>query len=232
LTALPDADTLTGLLAAWLLLFGAAAWAWREKLDLGKRMLTASLRGLLQLLFLAFILHWIFDIRSHWAQALMVLAFCILAARTSAAHHNNPTQAWLAASVGLAAACLLTLPWLAFSGAVDADTRTLIPLGSMIAANGMNTVSLMFNRMGGEGGMGDGALAGLNQAMIPPIDTLRVAGLVHMPGIFVGMVLAGASPLDAASAQLVVLYMIVTSSFTACMVSFLMLNHLNKAKVA
>jgi len=226
LTALPDADTLTGLLAAWLLLFGAAAWAWREKLDLGKRMLTASLRGLLQLLFLAFILHWIFDIRSHWAQALLILAFCILAARTSAAHHSNPSQAWLAASAGLATACLVTLPWLAFSGAVDADTRTLIPLGSMIAANGMNTVSLMFNRMGTEGG----ALSGLKQAMIPPVDTLRVAGLVHMPGIFVGMVLAGAAPLDAASAQLVVLYMIVTSSFTACMVSFLVLNHLNKAR--
>ncbi len=226
MSALPDADTLTGLLAAWLLLFGAAAWAWREKLDLGKRMLLASLRGLVQLLVLAFVLHWIFDIRSHWAQALLVLAFCILAARTSAAHHSTPKQAWLAASVGLAAACTVTLPWLAFSGAIDADTRTLIPLGSMIAANGMNTISLMFHRMGDSGT----AMAGLRQAMIPPVDTLRVAGLVHMPGIFVGMVLAGAAPLAAASAQLVVLYMIVTSSFTACMVSFLMLNHLNKAQ--
>jgi len=226
LSALPDADTLTGLLAAWLLLFGAAAWAWREKLDLGKGMLLASLRGLVQLLVLAFVLHWIFDIRSHWAQALMVLAFCVLAAKTSAAHHSTPNQAWLAASLGLAAACLVTLPWLAFSGAIDADTRTLIPLGSMIAANGMNTISLMFHRMGDSGA----AMDGLRQAMIPPVDTLRVAGLVHMPGIFVGMVLAGAAPLAAASAQLVVLYMIVTSSFTACMVSFLMLNHLNKAQ--
>ena len=224
--ALPDADTLIGLLAAWLLLFGAASWAWREKLDLGKRMLTASLRGLLQLLFLAFVLHWIFDIRSHWAQAGLILAFCILAARTSASHHSEPTQAWLAASAGLAAACTVTLPWLAATGAIGADTRTLIPLGSMIAANGMNTVSLMFSRMDSA----SGGLAGLRQAMIPPVDTLRMAGLVHMPGIFVGMVLAGAAPLTAASAQLVVLYMIVTSSFTACMVSFLMLNHLRKAQ--
>ena len=224
--ALPDADTLMGLLAAWLLLGGAAMWAWREKLDLGKRMLLASLRGLVQLLVLAFILHWIFDIRSHWAQALLILGFCILAARTSAAHHSTPRQAWLAASIGLAAACIVTLPWLAVSGAIDADTRTLIPLGGMLAANGMNTISLMFNRMGDNGG----ALAGLRQAMIPPVDTLRVAGLVHMPGIFVGMVLAGAAPMAAASAQLVVLYMIVASSFTACMVSFLMLNHLSKAQ--
>lgn len=227
---LPGADTLIGLLAAWLLLGGAAAWAWREKLDLGRKMLFASFRGLLQLLFLAFVLHWIFDIRSHWAQAALVLAFCILAARTSAAHHSDFRHAWLAASSGLAAACLVTLPWLAFSGAIDSDTRTLIPLGSMIAANGMNTISLMFNRMESERSGAGGALAGLNQAMIPPVDTLRVAGLVHMPGIFVGMVLAGASALDAASAQLVVLYMIVTSSFTACVVSFLILNHLGKVR--
>jgi len=226
LTALPDAETLTGLLAAWLLLFGAAAWAWREKLDLGQRMLLASLRGLVQLLLLAFVLHWVFDIRSHWAQALLILAFCVLAARTSAAHHDDLNHAWLAGSMGLAAACLVTLPWLAFTGAIDSDTRTLIPLGSMIAANGMNTISLMFHRMGDSGY----AVDGLRQAMIPPLDTLRVAGLVHMPGIFVGMVLAGAAPMAAASAQLVVLYMIVASSFTACMVSFLMLNHLGKAQ--
>jgi UDP-glucose/iron transport system permease protein len=223
---LPDINTLTGLAAAWLLLGGAAAWAWREKLDLGHRMLLASLRGLVQLLFLAFILHWIFDIRSHWAQAGMLLCFCVIAARTSASHHSTPKLAWPAASLGLAAACSVTLPWLAFSGAIHADTRSLIPLGSMLVANGMNTISLMFNRMDDNGG----ALLGLRQAMIPPVDTLRVVGLVHMPGIFVGMVLAGAAPMTAASAQLVVLYMIVASSFTACMVSFLMLNHLRKAQ--
>ena len=222
---LPLADTLIKLLAAWLLLLGAALWAWREKLDLGRRMLLASLRGLLQLLVLAFVLHYIFDIRSHAAQALLILAFCILAARTSAGHHRMPTQAWLAASLGLAAACAVTLPWLAVSGAVHADTRTLIPLGSMIAANGMNAVSLMYHRMSDANG-----LEGLRAAMIPPLDTLRVAGLVHMPGIFVGMVLAGAAPLAAASAQLIVLYMIVASGFTACMVSFLTLNHLSKAQ--
>lgn len=223
---LPDPHTLTGLAAAWLLLGGVSVWAWREKLGLSRRMLLASLRGPVQLLLLAFVLHWIFDIRSHWAQAGLLLCFCVIAARTSATHHPDPKLAWPAASLGLAAACTVTLPWLAFSGAIHADTRSLIPLGSMLVANGMNTISLMFNRMDGEGG----AMAGLRQAMIPPVDTLRIVGLVHMPGIFVGMVLAGAAPIAAASAQLIVLYMIVASSFTACMVSFMMLNRLQPAR--
>ncbi len=53
---------------------------------------------------------------------------------------------------------------------------------------------------------------------------------LRMPGVFVGMTLAGSPPLAEASAQRVVLYMIVASSFTACMVSALMMNHLNKSK--
>jgi len=208
-------DTLTRLMAAWLLLAGASFWAWRARLGLSRRMLAASLRGLAQLLALAFVLHWVFDIRAHWAQALMIAAFCVIAARTSASHHQRPNLAWPAASLGLLTACAATLPWLALTHAIHADTRTLIPLGSMVAANGMNAVSIMFERHAGAGAPEEG----LRLAMIPTVDTLRVVGLVHMPGIFVGMTLAGSPPLAAASAQLIVLYMVVTSSFTACMVS-------------
>ena len=135
-------------------------------------------------------------------------------------------MAWLAASVGLFAACLACLPWLVLCGAIESQSRTLIPLASMIAANGMNAVSLMFHRMAEGGLAGDGVRA----AMIPPVDTLKVAGLVHMPGIFVGMILAGAPALAAASAQLVILYMIVASSFTACMVTMLMMNRAMKER--
>jgi len=219
-------DTLVKLLAAWLLLAGAAFWAHREGLGLSKKMLIASARGLVQLLALAFVLHWIFDIQSHLAQALLVVGFCILAGHNSASHYDSEFRTWMASAAALICACLLTLPWLAFSGAIADDTRTLVPLGSMIAANGMNAISIMYERLKSGGVVGEG----IKTAMIPTIDTLRVVGLVHMPGIFVGMVLAGATAFDAAVAQMTVLYMVVTSSFTACFVSFLLMNHLNKSR--
>lgn len=219
-------ETLIKLLAAWLLLAGASAWAARVQLGLSRRMLVASLRGLLQLMALAFVLHWIFDITSHAAQALLIAAFCLIAGHNSASHYDGSRQAWLATAVGLACGCLVTLPWLAFSGAVADETRALVPLGSMLAANGMNSVSIMFERLKGGGVVGDG----LRTAMTPAVDTLRMVGMVHMPGIFVGMVLAGASAFDAAAAQLVVLYMLIASTFTACMVTLLLLNHWKKAE--
>lgn len=219
-------DTLIKLLAAWLLLAGAALWAQHERLGLSRRMLIASLRGLVQLLALAFILHWIFDIQSSVAQALIIIGFCLMAGHNSAGHFDGSRLAWLASTSGLICACLVTLPWLAATGSIADDTRTLVPLGSMIAANGMNAISIMLQRLKS----GDNAGDGLKTAMIPTIDTLRMVGLVHMPGIFVGMVLAGAPALDAAVAQLIVLYMIVTSSLTACLVSFLIINHQNKGQ--
>jgi len=220
------ADNLIKLFAAWLLIAAVAYWAQREKLGLSRRMLIASGRALLQLLALAFVLHWIFDIESHAAQALLIVAFCILAAHNSASHYDATSKTWLAGSIGLICACLLTLPWLALMGSVADDTRTLVPLGSMIAANGMNAMSIMFERLKSGGEIGNG----LNMALIPTIDTLRLVGLVHMPGIFVGMILAGATAMDAAVAQLIVLYMVVASSFSACLISFLCMNHLKKSK--
>ena len=219
-------DTLIKLFAAWLLLASVAFWAKREDLGLSKKMLIASARGLVQLLALAFVLHWIFDIQSHIAQVLVIGVFCLLGGHNSASHYDGQTGTWVASSIGLACGALLTLPWLAFSGAVDDVTRTIVPLGSMIAASGMNAVSIMYERLKSGSQVGEG----IKTAMIPTIDTLRVVGIVHMPGIFVGMVLAGATAFDAAVAQLTVLYMITASGFTACMVSFLLMNHLNKSR--
>jgi len=221
-------ETLIPLTAAWLLLAGAAFWARRENLGISKKMLIASGRGLVQLLVLAFVLHWIFDINSHLAQALIIAGFALLAGHNSARYREGGRYkygVWLSSSTGILCGCAVTLPWLALTGTIDADTRTIIPLGSMIAANAMNAISIMYERMGSGGKAGDG----IRTAMIPTVDTLRVVGLVHMPGIFVGMILAGAAPLAAASAQLVVLYMIVASSLTSCIVSLLMNNHFNKA---
>ncbi len=197
----------------------------RVQLGLARPMLVASLRGLLQLLLLAWVLDWLFRLSHPAAIAAVVAVFCVLAGHTSSRHARVRSGAWMAASLGLMAACLVTLPWLAWAGAIEAEPRSLIPLGSMIAANGMNALSLMLNREAEGGRLADG----LRAAMIPPVDTLKVAGLVHMPGIFVGMVLAGSPPLAAASAQLVVLYMIVASSFTACIVCSLIMNHFGKA---
>ncbi|MDQ6976197.1 MAG: ABC transporter permease [Mariprofundaceae bacterium] len=222
-------DTLLPLLAAWLLLATAALFSHQQQLGLSKAMLWSSLRGLLQLLLLAWLLQWIFAIHTTLLQALLIAGFCLLAGHNSASHGDQSWQLWLACSTGLIAGCSVTLPWLVWSGAIDADSRHLIPLGSMVAANGMNAISLMLVRMQSNQTKQHNFGEGIRAAMIPPIDTLKVVGLVHMPGIFVGMVLAGSTALAAATAQLVILYTIIASGLTACCITLLLYNHWRKS---
>lgn len=217
-------DILIKLMAAWLLLLGAAYVAQRQSLGISRNMLIASVRGLLQLCLLAWVLHTVLNIQSLIFQCAIVIGFCLLAAHTSASHYPQARLAWSAASIGLLAASAMTLPWLIWTGAIDNHTHTLIPLAGMLAANGMNALSMMFERIQ----QGDTAGKSIRLALSPSMDMLQTAGFVHMPGIFVGMLLAGSPPIQAASAQLTVFYMIITSSLASCIISFLCLNHWHK----
>jgi putative ABC transport system permease protein len=61
-----------------------------------------------------------------------------------------------------------------------------------------------------------GQVAG--DALLPALDQTRTVGLVTLPGAFVGMVLGGASPVQAAALQLVVLIGLVAAEAIAILV--------------
>jgi putative ABC transport system permease protein len=51
----------------------------------------------------------------------------------------------------------------------------------------------------------------LRSGMIPLIDSTKTTGLIFFPGTMVGMLLAGAEPIDAVRLQLVLLYTLLGS---------------------
>jgi putative ABC transport system permease protein len=58
--------------------------------------------------------------------------------------------------------------------------------------------------------------------MIPIIDTTKTIGLIKLPGAMTGMILAGASPLEAIQLQLIVMYMLVgANAFTGLCAAYL-----------
>jgi putative ABC transport system permease protein len=54
--------------------------------------------------------------------------------------------------------------------------------------------------------------------MIPLIDATKTTGIIFLPGAMVGMIIAGADPLEAVRLQVVVLYMLLGSVSIAAMV--------------
>jgi putative ABC transport system permease protein len=51
----------------------------------------------------------------------------------------------------------------------------------------------------------------LQRALIPLIDATKTTGIIFLPGAMVGMIIAGADPLEAVRLQIVVLYMLLGS---------------------
>ena len=102
----------------------------------------------------------------------------------------------------------------------------MIPLAGMIFANSMNSVSLAAERMTAEidrGGTYECARKiALRASLIPLINMLFAVGLVSLPGMMTGQILAGVSPLIASRYQIMVMCMVFGSAgiSSAC---FLML---------
>jgi putative ABC transport system permease protein len=59
----------------------------------------------------------------------------------------------------------------------------------------------------------------LRSGMIPLIDSTKTTGLIFFPGTMVGMLLAGAEPIDAVRLQLVLLYTLLGSVAIAALLS-------------
>jgi putative ABC transport system permease protein len=103
----------------------------------------------------------------------------------------------------------------------------LIPLAGMVLGNSMNSASLAGERLSSLiqqnrreiethlclGATAKQAIAGyqktaIHASLIPTLNQMMVVGIVSLPGMFTGQVLAGIDPLNAASYQILILFMI------------------------
>ena len=53
---------------------------------------------------------------------------------------------------------------------------------------------------------------GVRRGMVPMLNAMTVVGIVSLPGMMTGQILAGASPLEAVRYQIVVMFMLAASS--------------------
>lgn len=130
-------------------------------------------------------------------------------------------------------------------GILDTTAATLIPVGRMLIANAMNTTALALDRFRAEveahtgqieAGLALGAApniviapyvqAAVQASMIPSVNNLRSLGIVWIPGVMAGMVLAGTDPVVAAIYQFVVVAMLyATAGTTALLCTLFVRSH-------
>lgn len=184
-------------------------------------VLRASGRALLQLLLVALVIAAVLD--SLPLTCLFLATMGTVASVTAGRRlGTGRSGGWAAAAVVGGAAPALAL--VVSTGLVPAAGTALVPIGGILVGGAMTATVLAGRRCLDALRLRNGeylaALAiGLDArsaallicrddaalALVPGLDQTRTVGLVTLPGAFVGMLLGGASPLDAAAVQLVVL---------------------------
>src|SRR5215213_7738096 len=219
-----DLQTLGSALLTLGLVAIAVVLSLYERLDLEKDIGVAVVRSFLQLAAIGYVINFIFGLKSIGAVVLLLAGMVLFAAWTSA------RRASLVAAVAVGVAALATLGLLLTLRIVPSTARYLIPLGGMVIENSMNAASLTMTRIRDdvveqrpkvEAALALGATSrqaigpilrtALQRALIPLIDATKTTGIIFLPGAMVGMIIAGADPLEAVRLQIVVLYMLLGS---------------------
>ena len=191
-------------------------------LGLERDLAVASVRAAVQLAAVGALVTLVFD---YAGLAAGFLALMLLAASlTSARRLRGVPNAFPRAAAAIAAGAAVGAVPLLASGAFSTQPRELIPIVGILVGGAMAASSVTGRRL--TEAIADGmaeiearlalgvsvreALApsmrgAAATGLVPVIDQTTSVGLVTLPGTFVGLVLGGASPAEAARIQLVVL---------------------------
>jgi putative ABC transport system permease protein len=222
-----DAGTYIRLAVGLVLLFLVTAGALRAgRVELGWAPLRALLRGGIQLALVGLALRGVLSAPPTVAVALgLMMATATRTATTRLRGLDRPGKAVVVACVTGAGVALLVI---FLVGMLPFQARYVVALGGIVIGNTMTGATLAgrhllsglrSRREEVEGWLALGATPrqavsriardAAGEAMVPVLDQTRTTGLVTLPGAFIGALLGGANPEDAARFQIVVLAAII-----------------------
>jgi putative ABC transport system permease protein len=232
-------DITLGEVAATLALVAVAAAAsfWRRA-ELEGDLAVAVLRSFLQLTAVGYVIQAIFDSDSLWLVALLLAAMVAFGSATARRRARAVPGSLGPIVLALAAAAAVTLGLVLALGVFEAEPRYLVPVGGMVIGNSMTAAAVALNRLADEvasqaprieatlalGATARQAASGLvtrslRSGMIPLIDSTKTTGVVFFPGTMVGMLVAGAEPIDAVRLQLILLWVLLGSVALAALLA-------------
>lgn len=208
------------------------------QLRLGKELFWGTVRTISQLFLMGIVLRYIFAF-DQWYLVVAVFALMIFFASHIAKGRVKPatTPIFLPVFLSMLLSYMLVT---FFVVAVIVKVRPwytatyFIPIGGMIIGNSISAVALSLERLFGElnkrrdeillyfclgatyqQASADMFRSAIRAGMIPSITSMMGVGIVWLPGMMTGQILAGADPLIAVKYQIMVMLMLVGSTATA-----------------
>jgi putative ABC transport system permease protein len=228
--------------AAAVVAFAVVLVARRRQIHLESETAIAMVRGLVQIVAVGSVL--VLLLRGpRWTASILLVGIIVAAGATSARRAKGIPGSFRVSTWAIACGAGSVVAIMTWLGVIDTAITALIPVGSMVIANAMNTNSLALNRFRSdvlahvgeiETALALGAdskhsvspyvQASFEASLIPAIDSLRSLGIVWIPGLMAGMLLSGARPVYAAIYQFVVLAMIFAASSLTSLISTLLVR--------
>lgn len=218
------------------------ALSWRLALGFTRDLALATLRTYLQLVALGFLLRWVFGIDSALLVIGIVLVMVVLAARIVVSRSPDAPPGVFASSTLSMVLTGFTITFAVTALIVHVDPwyepRYVIPIAGMVLGNSMTGIALALERVFADMDLRtDEILAftalgatpweaaypsvrdALRAGLMPTINSMAAAGIVFIPGMMAGQILAGADPVTATGYQIVVMLMVSAATALGSVVS-------------
>lgn len=211
------------------------------KLGLEKDTLIATIRSIIQLLAVGYILKFVFDAQSYIYIFLMVALMIIVATLNARKKGKGIKGITWKIALTLIVVELVTQGVLLGFNIVPATAQYIIPISGMMIGNSMILSVLFLNRFTSEisshqneielilslGGTPKQAIRrqlmdAIKASMIPTIESQKTIGLVQLPGMMSGQIIGGADPIQAVQFQLLIIFALLTAAtLSSIMIGFL-----------
>lgn len=219
------------LAAALVLLL--ALMSWRLRLGVEGRVLIAAARSAVQLVLLGLVLKVLFELESlPWIGALALFMLSVAGWEVMARQKRRYRGPWgmgigtlsmFLSSFSVTLLALLVIirvePWY--------QPQYLIPLLGMLLGNTMSGIAIALDNLTRHAWEGRGRIEArlllgadwdtaiaeirrdaLRSGLIPIVNAMATAGIVSLPGMMTGQILAGSPPMEAAKYQLLIMFLI------------------------
>ena len=204
------------------------------RLGLTRSLLVSGLRMVIQLLLVGLILEALFTSRHPLLMAMIAVVMLAVASREVAVRQERRLAGTWGYGLGALAMFLssLTMMLVALTMIVRPDPwwtpQYAIPMLGMLLGNTMTAIALALDRLN-QGAweqraqiearlmlgysaavaIGDLRRRAARAGMLPTINTMAAAGVVSLPGMMTGQILAGSPPVEAVKYQILILLLIV-----------------------
>lgn len=235
--------SITSLLFSSSLVMVTLFFSYWQRLKLEKEIIIGVVRAVIQLVIVGYILNYVFGFKNPLFTTLLLIFMSVNASLNAAKRGKAIQHGFIISFVSIAIGASVTLTVLILSRTIQYEPYQIIPVSGMIISNAMVALGLCYKHLISDFknkreevetklSLGADILPSsieiirdsIKTGMLPTIDSAKTLGIVSLPGMMTGLILAGTSPVEAIKYQIMVTFMLLSTtsiaSFLACYLSY------------